>query len=113
MNFIQGTANGATQPSGLPALSTATKTWPKITCINPGGRSWTQNGDDGGLTVGCNSNRDWSISHYIQNHGLSWHTCNTTVANGEADPAIKANFNNINATGLFSHQIDSGFSCHS
>jgi len=79
VNFIQGVPNGspATQSAGA-----SVKTWPSSAWVNPSGTSWTQNGDNGGLEVWCNSNGDWSISQFIQNHGLFWHTYDTTVAFG-------------------------------
>ena len=87
VNFIQGSANGSTAANPI-----VIKTWADSAWINPSGKSWTPNGDDGGLNVWINSNGDWSIQHYILNHGIGWHSYETTVVFGHIEGNDPNNF---------------------
>jgi hypothetical protein len=143
VEFVQGTPNGqaaGTQPTTMPAgPAPVVKTWLNSGWINPSGSGWTENGDSADLNVWCDSNGDWGISHTISNHGIGWHSyettvvfghlegndpnsfvpyashvsstiivhhgrSNTTMATGDADPAIRENFNSINAARASLHE---------
>jgi len=143
VEFVQGVPNGqsaSTQPTTMAAGPVpVVKTWLNSGWINPSGLGWTENGDSADLNVWCDSNGDWGISHTISNHGIGWHSyestvvfghlegndpnsfvpyashvsstiivhhgrSNTTMATGDADPAIRENFNKINAARASLHE---------